>query len=718
MTSDIYYPNVALLLHGDGSNGGQTFIDDSLYARTPAVLGNVNTSTAQSKWGGSSIKFDGSGAGIKFPYSPNLNYGTGPFTVECWINLNSAAGVCVYSRASENYYQNTEHALFVSTTGVSLYYGVRGSSNTSLGFTFPAIATGTWHQPTVSIETNGLLLTPGMGSMQYVGHIPSLSVFVDDTIYPSTGHLTLRGHRSLLIDVGIHDGNIIITSVSPAFLIENQFNDITIHGSGFTEYSRVLVLDNYSLDWQNRLAISYPEQQVIDANTITARVFAYPYTPGVLIRVENFLFPFTEIPAKYRIGPSIFTFASKNQDGSAIIAIDKGETKRRLGISTDYGVTWNTLGDPVPATTQIFTCVQSNWSANGELADPTYWSVVSDTGAANDFSGYYRLSNGAFDFIEAIEWGLSPYQQWPNQIPQMSPYHLYRDGFSAMWAWPSAELYPNSNSFFYAGAPSTDPILAAIFEYGQTEFVVSPSVGGTKVAFFDTVDTQPIYLCEGGAIVGTIPDTTGTYEKYGYQIYLSKDGERAFTYYYRSGQLLSLDFVGGQKTVIFDAKEYTGSTAWIYSFTCSDDSSKFIVNGTNGVFVSKDYGQHWRYKPGRQFDPPVGESIGAYLTFDGSVFREYSSHRERTEDFFSWAEYGIGFADEGTIIPYTGHLFYTGYTPDVSIAIDDTGIRCITGHLIYSGKIAGVPDVWIQICPNEPCVWIDIIDKGSDLIPC
>ena len=56
-----YFHNNSLLLHGDGTNGSTTFKDDSINNHTITAYGNAQISTAQSKFGGSSIYFDGNG---------------------------------------------------------------------------------------------------------------------------------------------------------------------------------------------------------------------------------------------------------------------------------------------------------------------------------------------------------------------------------------------------------------------------------------------------------------------------------------------------------------------------------------------------------------------------------------------------------------------------------------------------------------------------------
>lgn len=49
------------------------------------TVGNAQISTTQSKFGGSSMYFDGTGDGQFTPNSPNLTLGTGDFTIEFWV---------------------------------------------------------------------------------------------------------------------------------------------------------------------------------------------------------------------------------------------------------------------------------------------------------------------------------------------------------------------------------------------------------------------------------------------------------------------------------------------------------------------------------------------------------------------------------------------------------------------------------------------------------
>jgi hypothetical protein len=56
---DLNRSNVSLLLHGNGTNGSTTITDNSPSPKTVTAVGNAQISTAQSKYGGGSIAFDG-----------------------------------------------------------------------------------------------------------------------------------------------------------------------------------------------------------------------------------------------------------------------------------------------------------------------------------------------------------------------------------------------------------------------------------------------------------------------------------------------------------------------------------------------------------------------------------------------------------------------------------------------------------------------------------
>jgi hypothetical protein len=73
-------------------------ITDATAKNVLETVGGAQISTTQSKFGGSSIAFDGSGDYLRFQNGPNLNFafGTGDFTIELWIYMNAAANQTLF----------------------------------------------------------------------------------------------------------------------------------------------------------------------------------------------------------------------------------------------------------------------------------------------------------------------------------------------------------------------------------------------------------------------------------------------------------------------------------------------------------------------------------------------------------------------------------------------------------------------------------------------
>lgn len=101
---DPNYANVSLLLHGNGANGSTTFTDNSPNALTVTGVGNTQISTAQSKFGGASILFDGTGDYLSVNRAPFLTLGSSNFTIEFWVYAVSSGTIGIYgSRTTQTF---------------------------------------------------------------------------------------------------------------------------------------------------------------------------------------------------------------------------------------------------------------------------------------------------------------------------------------------------------------------------------------------------------------------------------------------------------------------------------------------------------------------------------------------------------------------------------------------------------------------------------------
>jgi len=143
--TDANASSLSLAIALDGTNGGTTFTDESATikgsgsAKSITVNGNAQTSTAQSKFYGSSGYFDGSGDYLSVPVSTDLQVGSGNFTVECWFRTASNSGTII--NFGELYYlSSTGYTLFIDS---GLLYA-RTSPDASNDISV-AISLNTWY---------------------------------------------------------------------------------------------------------------------------------------------------------------------------------------------------------------------------------------------------------------------------------------------------------------------------------------------------------------------------------------------------------------------------------------------------------------------------------------------------------------------------------------------------------------------------------------------
>lgn len=83
------YANTRFLLPGNGANGGTSFPDYSRFNHQPSAVNGAITSTAQSKFYGSSMFFDGSNDNIRYD---RMQLGSGAFTVEAYVRATAFGG--------------------------------------------------------------------------------------------------------------------------------------------------------------------------------------------------------------------------------------------------------------------------------------------------------------------------------------------------------------------------------------------------------------------------------------------------------------------------------------------------------------------------------------------------------------------------------------------------------------------------------------------------
>jgi hypothetical protein len=125
--SDPDFLSVVFLSHFDGSDGSTTFIDE--IGHTVTANGNAQIDTAQSKFGGASGLFDGTGDYLSIPDSDDWLI-SADYTIEGWVRFAALTGNHVFCSQYENT-TNQRSWFFRRTTGNLLTFQLHQSTGAS-----------------------------------------------------------------------------------------------------------------------------------------------------------------------------------------------------------------------------------------------------------------------------------------------------------------------------------------------------------------------------------------------------------------------------------------------------------------------------------------------------------------------------------------------------------------------------------------------------------
>ena len=148
--------NTSLLLNY--TNGA---IFDNTAKNVLETVGNAQISTTQSKWGGSSMAFDGNGDYLSISNTPLLQLGSSDWTIECWAYINSTTGD---QRPISQNNSNYEFAFFMSSGGAMSAASYQSGGSTNFNISMGTLSAGQWYHlaasrsgSTVRAFVNGVL---------------------------------------------------------------------------------------------------------------------------------------------------------------------------------------------------------------------------------------------------------------------------------------------------------------------------------------------------------------------------------------------------------------------------------------------------------------------------------------------------------------------------------------------------------------------------------
>lgn len=188
-----------LLISGNGPDGSTAIKDISAGAHTVTCNGDAQISTAQSKFGGSSIVFDGTGDYLSVGNHADWNFGTGDYTLELMVRrpVSQASFAGLFSGANSTGtsgwgigFNGTTNCVYVGHSGALLVSSpnvlpanqwvhvavVR--SGASLVIYYDGVAQATYNIGAAAMNSGGegLWIGHAPGAASFSGNLASLRI--------------------------------------------------------------------------------------------------------------------------------------------------------------------------------------------------------------------------------------------------------------------------------------------------------------------------------------------------------------------------------------------------------------------------------------------------------------------------------------------------------------------------------------------------------------
>ncbi len=182
-----------LLLRCNGNDESPDFPDDSISNHNVTAEGNAQVDTAQKKFGTGSGLLDGTGDYLTIPDSDDWHFGTGDFTVDCWIRFSSLTGTQgIWKQAAD-----ANNHVGLQWNGAAWGFYIIDSASALFALTGnDSISVDTWYHVAVvrngdvwSIYRDGVLKASATDSVAYPDRSEAFQIGALGSGYYFSGHI-------------------------------------------------------------------------------------------------------------------------------------------------------------------------------------------------------------------------------------------------------------------------------------------------------------------------------------------------------------------------------------------------------------------------------------------------------------------------------------------------------------------------------------------------
>lgn len=509
--TDPNFENVTLLLHGDGTNGGQnnSFVDGSTNNFTITRNGNTTQGTFSPYGGNWSNYFDGTGDYLVTPANAVFNFGTGDFTMECWFYRQAAKGQLYHDNIFGNratvfpgtvwhvfcgpasgdpfYFQLSVGGTGWLISGGSCRNGewnhiavVRSGNTFTLYINGSSVASGT-QTAAVGDSTNGISVGAFRdGAYPCIGYVSNLRIVKGTAVYtanftPSTTPLTAVTNTSLL------------TCQSNRFR-DASTNNFTITRNGDVSVQRFSPFSPTAAYASGTIGGSGYFDGTGDSLTISSATGLCNFTTGEAFTFQCWIY-------RLGTGSQIFIQGGANTFQITVLASTGGFTYGKAGVSDlFYGVG----ACPLSTWTHVTLCRNTSSQSRMWVNGVSVASSSSDTYAFNAASTSIGANNPpTSSFVNGI---LSDMRIIKGQA-------LYDPTSSANIAVPTAPLTAVTNTSFllnFTNAAVLDNAMIAVLEtVGNAQISTTVKKYGTGSLAFDGSGDYLSAPFDNGRVFGT-----------------------------------------------------------------------------------------------------------------------------------------------------------------------------------------------------------------------
>jgi hypothetical protein len=149
------------------------------------TAGNASLSTTVTKFGATSLYFDGTGDYLSTPINPSLTFGTGDFTVETWIYLPTITRVGIIGMGTGGFFAE------ISTGGNNIHVSQAGVVDLADFAISPALSANTWY--------HFAMTRSGTSMKAFINGVQQGSTFTNSTNFTGTDAVIVGGHPGGII---------------------------------------------------------------------------------------------------------------------------------------------------------------------------------------------------------------------------------------------------------------------------------------------------------------------------------------------------------------------------------------------------------------------------------------------------------------------------------------------------------------------------------------